>query len=83
MTKKEVEIQAMLLRHQANGCISAITRWEYSTNTEARNIAIPALKAEFQVLEARAQGLDDLVTQWDEFGLYFEADMQAVRDEEL
>lgn len=72
MTKKEVEIQALLLRHQANGCLSAITRWEYSTNIEARKIAIPALRAEFQVLEARAQGLEDLVAQWDEFGPYFE-----------
>lgn len=72
MTKREVEIQALLLRHQANGCLSALTSWEYSTNTEARAIAMPALRAEFQVLDARAKGLEELVEQWDEFGLHFE-----------
>lgn len=76
MTKQEVVIQAMLLRHQANGCISALTRWEYSSNNEAKAVAMPALQAEYQVLEARADGLDALVEQWDEFGQYFEGETQ-------
>lgn len=72
MTKQEVEIQALLLRHQANGCMSAISRWRYSLNSEAKDVAIPALEAEYQILEARADGLDALAEQWDEFGQYFE-----------
>lgn len=72
MTKREVEIQALLLRHQANGCMSAIKKWEHSGNRAAAVIALPAIKAEVHVLQARANGLDDLVAKWDDFGPYFE-----------
>ena len=71
MTKRDIEIQAMLLRHRANGCISAITKWESSLNLEARDAALPALRARFHQLEAEADGLDALVEQWDEFGEHF------------
>lgn len=72
MTKREVEIQALLLRHRANGCISAITRWESSYNEETKPTAIAALRSCFHQLEAEANGLDALVEQWEEFGPYFE-----------
>lgn len=71
MTKREVEIQALLLRHRANGCISALSGWRDSVNVEAAKIAIPALEARFQTLKAEAAGLEALVEQWDEFGPYF------------
>lgn len=71
MTKRDIEIQALLLRHRANGCISAISRWEMSTNFETAKIALPALRARYATLEAEADGLDRLVEQWDEFGPYF------------
>lgn len=73
MTKRDVEIQAMLLRHRANGCISAITKWEASFNLEAQDAALPALRARFHQLEAEADGLDALAERWDEFGKHFEA----------
>lgn len=72
MTKREVEIQALLLRHRANGCMSGLSRWEFSTNEEAKKYAVPALKVRAHQLEAEADGLDALVEQWDEFGQYFE-----------
>lgn len=72
MTKREVEIQALLLRHRANGCISAITKWEDSFNEESKPVALAALRARFHQLEAEADGLDALVEQWDEFGPHFE-----------
>jgi hypothetical protein len=72
MTKRDVEIQALLLRHRANGCVTALSSWRYSTNTEAAKVAIPALEARYQTLEAEAAGLDALVEQWDEFGPHFE-----------
>ncbi len=71
MYKREVEIQALLLRHRANGCISAITQWEASPNTQRAPSAIKALQDRYQQLEAEAAGLDALVEQWDEFGPYF------------
>lgn len=71
MTKREVEIQALLLRHRANGCISAIASWENSSNRERAPAAIKALQDRYQQLEAEAAGLDALVEQWDEFGPYF------------
>jgi hypothetical protein len=72
MTKREVEIQALLLRHRANGCISAITKWEDSFNEKSKPVALAALRARFHQLEAEADGLDALVEQWDEFGPHFE-----------
>lgn len=72
MTKRDVEIQALLLRHRANGCMAAIHKWEMSTNREAAEIAIPTIRARIFQLEAEASGLDDLVEQWDEFGKYFQ-----------
>lgn len=71
MTKRDVEIQALLLRHRANGCISAISAWESSTNTQRAPEAIAALRARFHQLEAEAGGLDSLAEQWDEFGPHF------------
>lgn len=72
MTKRDVEIRAMLLRHKANGCISSIITWRDSTNAEEAKIAIPAIKARYHQLEAEAAGLDSLVEQWDEFGEHFD-----------
>lgn len=72
MTKREVEIQALLLRHRANGCLSAIGKWEASFNQEAAKVALPALRARFHQLEAEADGLDALAEQWEEFGEYFQ-----------
>lgn len=72
MTKRDVEIQVLLLRHRANGCISAITKWQESLNHEAAKDAIPALRARFHQLEAEANGLEALAEQWDEFGAYFQ-----------
>lgn len=74
MTKREIEIQALLLRHRANGCITAITRWESSYNEEQRAAALAALRSRFHQLEAEADGLDALIEQWDEFGQHFEAE---------
>ena len=73
MTKRDIEIQALVLRHRANGCISAISKWEMSTNFDAQKVALPALRARFHQLEAEADGLESLAEQWDEFGQYFDA----------
>ena len=72
MTKRDVEIQALLLRHKANGCISALVRWQNSDNREQAPIAMKALQERVHQLEAEADGLDALVEQWEEFGPYFE-----------
>jgi hypothetical protein len=72
MTKRDIEIQASLLRHKANGCISAIGKWRDSTNEEQKPIAIAALQTRVHQLEAEADGLDALVEQWDEFGEHFQ-----------
>lgn len=71
MTKREIEIQALLLRHRANGCITAIVSWEGSYNEEQKSVALAALRARVHQLEAEADGLDALVEQWEEFGPYF------------
>ena len=71
MTKRDVEIQALLLRHRANGCISAISKWENSMNPQRAPEALAALRARLHQLEAEADGLDRLAEQWDEFGPYF------------
>jgi len=76
MTKREVEIQALLLRHRANGCISAISKWKNSFNAEAAKDALPALRARVHQLEAEAAGLEALAEQWDEFGEHFQDDSQ-------
>lgn len=73
MTKREVEIQAALLRHRANGCISALVRWQNSLNTEQAPLAMKALQERVIQLEAEADGLDALAEQWDEFGPHFDA----------
>lgn len=72
MTKREVEVQAMLLRHRANGCISGLVKWQNSYNTETAPIAMKALQERALQLEAEADGLDALVEQWAEFGPHFE-----------
>ena len=72
MTKRDVGIQALLLRHRANGCMSKIGDWQNSTNTEMAQLAIPALRARIVQLEAEADGLVALAEQWDEFAEYFQ-----------
>jgi hypothetical protein len=72
LTKREIEIQALLLRHMANGCITAIVDWQDSSNEEQKPVALAALRARVHQLEAEAGGLDALVEQWEEFGPYFE-----------
>ena len=71
MTKRDVEIQALLLRHRANGCLSGLVKWQNSFNAEQSEIAMKALQERYHQLEAEADGLDSLAEQWEEFGPHF------------
>lgn len=66
MTEKEIlELRYLELELEANGVMSAIRKWEVSSNTLLQQETITALSIEARVLMARADGiLEYMKSRW-------------------
>lgn len=67
MTERErLELRYLELELEANGVMSAISRWEESTNTLLKSETIMSLSVQARILMARASGIREYLDREEE-----------------
>ena len=69
MTKEErLELRYLELELEANGVMSAISRWEESSNTYLKSETLLSLQVQSRILMARASGIREYLDREKEDG---------------